>query len=804
MLRPQEHPARLGRFQIVRRLGRGAQGEVYLAEDTRLRRMVAIKTLRLVAADPEEQLRRTRALLAEAQIVSQLSHPGIVPLFDAGEEGGAPYLVFEYVEGETLAARLRRAGPLPAAEAVDLAVQVLKALGHAHARGVLHRDIKPGNVMLSGGVARIMDFGIAQAVQMPATGAEPFSGTPAYLAPEYIAGTPYTTRCDLFSTGMLLYEMLAGTPAVQGETPFEVLHRQVTEPFAPPSVRNGEVDERLDGLVLRAIAKQPDERFPTAASMEDALYVYLNPDSTAETDATAGADTAQGKQATLQFLLRRMRHKSDFPALSSMISAVNRAAGSETERVSEISNSILRDFALTNKLLKLVNAAHYGQFSGTISTISRASVILGFENVRQVAVTLLLFEHLQNKSQAARLRDEMLASYFSGLLARGLVKQAGIRDAEEAFICALFQSLGKLLTAFYFDEEFQEIGRLQQAQGLDPAHASARVLGLTFEELGIGVGKAWHFPARLVQSMRSLGPEKPQRPATGEERLRLIASLASELAAVLREHSAEARADGIKRLAARYDNLGVSEKLIAGVAETAAAELANDSSMLGIAEGTSPLLARLARSAADGGTQDSRLQTLIGEATRADADAAAATAGAATPAERQAILSAGIQDITNSLAGDYELNDILRIILETMYRAIGFTRVLLCVRDARSNTLRGRFGLGADVDRILQRGFQIPLATQARDAFQAAVDNGSDIYIENVNAERIREHIPEWYRKLVAAQSLALFPVMVNKKAVGLFYGDSDQPGRLTFAPSELNLLKTLRNQAVLAIRQRG
>jgi eukaryotic-like serine/threonine-protein kinase len=130
--------------------------------------------------------------------------------------------------------------------------------------------------------------------------------------------------------------------------------------------------------------------------------------------------------------------------------------------------------------------------------------------------------------------------------------------------------------------------------------------------------------------------------------------------------------------------------------------------------------------------------------------------------------------------------------------------VLLCVRDPSGNCLKGRFGLGLDVDQILKRGFQVPLAA-ARDAFHAAISSGSDVHIENVNAERICDHIPDWYRKLVpGAQSIALFPVLVNKKPVALFYGDSDHAGQLTLEAGELNLLKTLRNQAVLAIRQRG
>jgi len=798
----QSEPARLGRFQILERLGRGAQGEVYLAEDTRLTRRVAIKTIRLSSRDPAEQSRRVFALLEEARIVSHLAHPGIVTLYDAGEEAGLPYLVFEYVEGSTLAARLREAKRLEPVEAAEIAIQVLKAVGYAHAKGVVHRDIKPGNIMLAAGIAREMDFGIAQVLSARPAADDPFTGAPAYLAPEYIAEGEYTAASDVFAVGMLLYEMLTGRPAILGGNTFETLHRQVTEDFALPSSLAADIDERLDALVMQAIAKSPQARFPTAAALENALYLYLNP------EPTGVADEGGEKQATLQFLLRRMRHKSDFPALSSMIGAVNRAANSETERVSELSNSILKDFALTNKLLKLVNAAFYGQFSGTISTVSRAVVILGFENVRQVAVTLALFEHLQNKSQAAQLREEILASYFAGLLGRELVNQAGIRDGEEAFICALFHSLGKLVTAYYLHEEFHEICRLQRAQGLDEARASAQVLGITFEDLGIGVGAAWHFPDRLLQSMRRVTDAKVKRPTSAEEHLQAVADLAAELCTCLREPDGERRPARIASLAARYESLGITSPILHTVVRNAAAELVRDAAMFGVSPAGSELVASLSearrpsrREPDEGGDPLPGAGSQTGMAQ--DPATVAAPVTASGSAQRSAILYAGIQDITNSLVGECELNDILRMILETMYRGVGFTRVLLCVRDPASNSLKARLGFGADVDQILRRGFHVPLAP-SRDAFHAAISNGADIFIENVDDERIRDPIPDWYRRLVPARSLALFPLMVKGKPVGLFYGDCDQAGALRFDPAELNLLKTLRNQAVLAMRQRA
>jgi hypothetical protein len=329
------------------------------------------------------------------------------------------------------------------------------------------------------------------------------------------------------------------------------------------------------------------------------------------------------------------------------------------------------------------------------------------------------------------------------------------------------------------------------------------VLGITFEDLGIGVGAAWHFPDRLLHSMRRVTDAKVRRPASTDEHLQMVADLAAELCACLRAPDAERRAGRIATLASRYESLGIAPPLLDAVVRNAATELARDAAMFGVSPAGSELLAGLSQACHLAEREDAAGSDAPPGAERpADTPAEPAAGAARGSAERSAILNAGIQDITNSLVGDYELNDILRMILETMYRGVGFTRVLLCVRDPSSNALKARFGFGADVDRILRQGFQVPLAP-ARDAFHAAISNGADIFIENVDGDRIREHIPQWYRKLVPARSLALFPLMVKGKPVGLFYGDCDQAGALGFDPPELNLLKTLRNQAVLAMRQK-
>lgn len=823
-----KQPQRIGRFEIVRTLGTGAEGTVYLASDPHLGRQVALKTL-LVGAKSGLTDDGIATLMGEARIVSTLSHPNIVPLYDAGEDGPGPYLVFEYVEGKTLAALIREEGALESARAVEISIALAQGVAYAHERNIVHRDLKPANVMItSDGTPRLMDFGIAQRVAHAGTEASFIVGTPSYMAPEYIRDRTYLPASDVFSLGVLLYEMLTGKPPVGGRNGREVVRRIVEEEFAPPSKLNPKVDEHLDALVMKALAKAPHERFAGAAEFSVALRSYLEPEE-------AGTGDAQG---TLEYLLRRIRHKGDFPALSSTISAVNRAASSDREPIAVLCNSILRDFALTSRLLKIVNASALNQFGGAIGTVSRAVSILGYNSVRNVSMSLVLFEHMHDRSNATALKDQVVSIYFSGLLARELHGSADLRDAEQAFICAMFHRLGKLLATFYLHEEAQVVDRHVQTKDWDEQRASREVLGISYEELGVGVGKAWNFPEEILESMRPVAGPVNKSPPQENERLRLLANLANELADVVQGADDSKRALRLKELVARYGKAtGITERALTTAVQNSANAMMRDADSLGhgVARngflkeakrwGVAPQSARGRPKAEDekvGVEAPAGEDETLDDAAEGEASASARVLAhtqrlvaddhltqelgsnlAQQPGRRQAALAAGVQEITNTLVGDHSLNDVLRVILETMYRSIGFDRTLLFVLDARQQVLRCRFGFGADVERIVRKGTAAPLGG-ARDIFYAAVVLGADLCIEDMNSEKVRAHVPQWYRDAIGARGMVLLPIVNRKKTLGLIYADSSNPATLHFSAEELGLLKTLRNQAVLAMRQGG
>ena len=260
------------RYRVELMLGRGGMAVVYLAEDLKHHRQVAIKVLlpELASAVGVERF------LREIQIAAGLAHPNILPLHDSGDADGLPYYVMPYVEGESIRVRLKREKQLPVEEALRITREVADGLYYAHSLGIVHRDIKPGNILVEAGHAVVMDFGIARAVsgvgreRLTATGLT--LGTPAYMSPEQFdeSGT-VDHRSDIYSLGCVLYEMLAGRPPFMGSTVQAMLEQHALEPV--PSVRSlrSAVPPGVERTITKALAKAPADRFPDAGQMADAL-----------------------------------------------------------------------------------------------------------------------------------------------------------------------------------------------------------------------------------------------------------------------------------------------------------------------------------------------------------------------------------------------------------------------------------------------------------------------------------------------------------------------------------------------------
>ena len=519
---------------------------------------------------------------------------------------------------------------------------------------------------------------------------------------------------------------------------------------------------------------------------------------------------------TLDYLLRRMRFKSDFPALSSSITRVQALSNSDSHTLHTLCDEILKDVALTQKLLRVVNTAHYRR-AGTdpISTVSRAVSLVGLAGVRNLALSLMLLEHMEDKVHAQQLKVEFLRTVMAGTLASELSHQS--REAEEAFLGALFRNLGRLLVAFYLPEDAEQIRTLttespEQTQPLSDAQASLKVLGVSHEQLAGHIGKTWGLPDSLLACMRSPEGRVPTRSlAARPERQWWLASMANQMAQTMLDTEPAKLGDALNDIARTYAaSLDVTSGEVSQAAGRARKRLSELTQALNLQVPAQSPGERL-------------LDTFYVDAPNSEptdgptADALGLGDGTTTLApdmpppavDAAGILTNGIQDITNSLVECFRLNDVLQMILETMLRALNCRRVVFCMRDARTGQLTGRMGLGEGAD-VVSGLFKVPLTIrpgETPDLFSAVCLKQLDTLIADASAPNIVNRLPVWFRDRVQAPTFLLLPLVMKRAGqpdmvLGLIYADKGQAESLQITDKELSLLRTLRNQAVMAFRQ--
>lgn len=765
-------PAPQGRFELQQVLAANGQFTQWRALDRRGQRPV---TIRQWAVAPPQAAQALERWLASAERAAQLNHAFVAPVLAADVLARQPSIVHEQMHGPTLAEHLARQGRCTPHDAVALVVDLLDALEAVHAVGLVHGRVDLDHVAMDPQRhARLLGLG--------------------WHAPAFVPGEEDSASAagDVRSAAQVLVHLLTGSPWVGAAAAGRSL----------PAVLAEALDEGLRTLLQRALGQDGADPFAGAGGLRDALRAWAAPVS---------APTA-ASNATLDFLLRRMRHKSDFPALSDSVTRIQRVAHSEDDSISDLTHEILKDVALTHKLLRLVNSVHYAHAGrGTISTVSRAVSLVGFNAVRNMAMSLVLLDHMQDKAHAEQMREEFLRSMMAGSVAAELCGPG--QGAEEAFIGAMFQNLGRMLCSFYFPEEAEQVRKLVAGGRLEGGEEAAamQVLGLGFEDLGTGVARVWGLPDSLQRCMRKPLGSPMQRPAEqGVERLRWVALAANEVADILLHGEPARLEERLRGVGTRY-----SRTLALAPAAIAEATLRGRRKLVSLAEtlelrvppGTpAARLLQLPPSAEDGAAQlDDALaphELGAGEVPPLPAVLASQAGGAVSVAQVNELLSAGVQDVTNAMVDTFALNDVLRMILETMFRALGFRRMVFCLRDARTEVLVGRFGLGEGSEAAV-RAMRVPLKVPG-DLFAAVCLRGADTLINDATDPRIKARLPEWYRAGLDAPSFLLLPLQIKGQTFALIYADQSSAGGIVVDDKALGLLRTLRNQAVMAFRQAG
>jgi len=773
----------LDRFEIIEELGHGSQGIVYLARDPQLERNVAIKTFH----SSNDFKAAEQQVLTEARNISRLQHPNILTLYETNKNKTQTYLVFEYIDGASLKKFLQFKGKLSVELALEIMIAILDAVDYAHERGIIHRDLTPSNIIISNNnKPKLMDFGIADVLGRQLKG-QSISGSLHYLSPEQCENKPPLPASDIFTLGLVLTELLTGKRLINADNQYAIINAIVNEPINIPDTITPAVRE----IILKALSKNPNERYETANEMKQALKTYLK-----AVKPDIGGIDHDDKESTLKFLLRRMRHKKDFPAMPQQISEIASGTNDRSDASANIlANKILKNYSLSTKLLRLVNSPVYGQYGGRISTVSRAVVILGFKEVRMAAMGLMLFDHLQNSSQSTMIKEATANSMMSGSIARELSTELNVEDTEESYICSMFHNFGRLLSMFYFPEEANLINNSVRNKKVKESTASAEILGLSYEELGMGIAKAWHLPTPIMHSMRSITSANISKPESDADKNVHLANFSNSLCDIIQNAAPDTLKNAVAGLLAKYENsIDLTPKQLNSYISKAIDHVQEYANIFGLNISDSSFMRNIELWVSDKPLNHDK--TVTPSSGNSDKNIVATSSNSG---KRNVELLNSVQEISDSIIEGASLNDAMIMVIETLYRGFNFTRVMFCMINRKNASVDARFGFGQDIDELLKT-FKIPIQREA-DVFNMALTKHQDYIIDDIDEPTISGLIPDWYRKQMSTKSMVIYPVVVNKVAMGFIYADNITPTQLS-KHEQISIIKTLRNQIIFAIRQ--
>jgi HD-like signal output (HDOD) protein len=508
----------------------------------------------------------------------------------------------------------------------------------------------------------------------------------------------------------------------------------------------------------------------------------------------ASANSNQGPEtrSVRAALMKKVCGDEDMFALGSSVARVVQMASSDDNGMHDLAYYVLSDVALTQRILRLSNTAQYRTASGTtVTTISRAISLLGFDNVKTTALAMLLVDTLSNSAHANSVRVELEAALCASLVGRELARRSFYQGAEEASIAALLKNLGPLLVASHEHDRYREIAALVAAGKHSVGLASQMILGSSYDALSAAVLAEWKIPDVIVRALAPLPAGAPKQAANRGEWMRQVASFALDVARLMGRSANPADSPEATALLARYGTaLEVDATRLAELFATVSQEM--DSLLESMNMQPAP---RTGEQADGTGLPDVLMLATM--------DAGGGQDGnhpSGKPKNARELLLAGVQEVTHMRAsGQGKVNDVILTVLETLYRSMGFRFATVCLKDARLGQFRARVSFGEDEARR-QAGFAFP-AVAGRDLFHLAMDNDADLMIADATSAKIRDLLPGWHRTLLPdAQSFIVLPLVVGKARLGLFYADRTRPAPEGVPPDETALIKALKSQVLAAL----
>jgi len=866
---------------LIAKLGQGGMGAVYYGLNLRLNKDVAVKVLSIDSGNSATVQRFYR----EAQIAANISSPHLVSVYDINEAEGLFYLVMEFVSGQTAGAWLEQErgagrGGLPEADALDVCIAATEGLSAAHAENIIHRDIKPDNILipytrgqrvLRPCDAKVADLGLARSTEgdVALTMNDASMGTPGFMAPEQAMDARTAGKAaDVFSLGATLFTLLCGEPPFTGQTAMNIILATIQSPHSSARRLRPNLSTDAERIIERCLVKDPNQRFGDAQELLDALKdcrasrrasrtVMLSAvpsilPSSANLPATApvappvpgirpavkivavpvppkvavpavlavptplptpkapvtlieaqqtmsvpapapipnlaplpegvvddledillpvGPDEAE-RQKKLDRIVAHIAGRSDgaMLAVSQFMSEVQGALRNNSTSGTKIAALITKDVALTKTLLQTVNTAYYsGGNSQGVASIMHAVLLMGVDQISQLATCLAVFEAFRSRSDIADLKALTLQSVMTGASARELAKSAGIDD-DLSLVSGMMHNLGRLIVAFTMPETYGQIqdSTLEKKGNMDDGCRA--VLEFTFSEIGVAIAKHWKFPTRICAAMAGISPrEEPAKNSRGQ-RMRAVISCAGELAEASALADPLLREARLKELRARYGAFfPISEKGLETALENADKLMGELSRTLGLRQ--------------------------------KDASSKAARRASSQQMAKQAsgdphLLAGAMERISFGLSGPFVLNEMFTKILDAMRVGVGFEHALLMLLTPKKDLLVGRLGVGPKSTELLA-AFQVPVRAQVAHPLARVVTDRHEILL---TGPALLAALPEQIVALSRPSAALLVPIVIDGVSIGALYGQRIMSqGVLT--ETDRGSVRTLRDHAVTAIK---
>lgn len=477
---------------------------------------------------------------------------------------------------------------------------------------------------------------------------------------------------------------------------------------------------------------------------------------------------------TVELLWERVRQRGDLPGFSKVVNAIVGAMRGDDAREFNMTKTVLSDPALTQKVLRLANSAMYSVFGQGINTVSKAVMVLGTESIGHLALGLKLIDGMSGVSgQSAGARDEMERAVLAGHIARQVASAASMRDAEEAVVCSMLHSLGRMMLSFYLPELWEQVSN-RCAGGMEETDAARAVFGLGLDEVGRLIAKQWGFPAGLIDSMQDVLPQAVAEPLPHRDWIAALSTMSSRCAGALSGDGSESAVGAaITGIAGSYaDMLGLEMSQVLSAVDTAHKTAQEEAAIL--------------RPAKPGENAKRRAEM----------------PPAGKPADAAAILARGVADMREA-AQKSSYSQLLTMALETVYQGLGFSRAIAFMRNHETAQYTARMCFGEGLQELAPR-LQFDDAYQP-DVFHAALANDKMVFVENAEDPRFLNKLPRWWcDALPTARSFMVLPITVNRHSLGFIYGDWDRSLPLSkIVASEIAPLNELRLLVVEAVEQR-